>query len=445
MGRRAKPPSYLRFAKPDGSVHARCCLFRKTVYLGKYGSEESYERFKRIQARWQAAFAAGHTGTGRVSAGPAPAATEGFHRTVEELIARFWLYAEGRYRTAEGKPTKELINYRAALRPLRRLCGDLPVSEFGPRALREVRDAMASGSWMTDDEKAETRARGWKIGWCRRVVNRNLVRLRTFLRWCETEELLEESRVSSLCKVRGLELGEQAVRESPDRLPVPEADLAATLPRLRAVIRALVELQLLTAARPSELVKLTAADLRRDGRFQIGGQSVHIPGCWVYDPTEHKLAHKKIKRIILFGPRAQEVLAPFSERAENGAAHLFSPRETVASWRETQRQLRKTKVQPCQQKRKAKRDAWAAQRLRAPGSHYTVSSYAHAIAAACAKQPAITPWSPYRLRHNAATRLQEQFGWEVAQLVMGHCSPQTTAIYVTQTWKKAGAAVAEVG
>ena len=330
------------------------------------------------------------------------------------------------------------------LRPLIRLCGNLPAIEFGSKLLRGVRDALASGSWMNAEEKARCEARGWKVGWCRRVVNRNLVRLRTFLRWCETEELLPESRVASLCKVRGLELGEQGVRESPDRLPVPEEDLAATLPRLRPVIRALAELQLLTAARPSELVKLTPGDLRRDGRFQIGNQALHVAGCWVYAPADHKTAGKKKKRVILFGPRAQAVLAPFMAGRADGE-FLFSPRETVASWRAEQRQLRKTKVQPSQQKRDEWRAAHRETAHRAPGRHYTVSSYEHAIKAACNREPKIAPWSPYMLRHNAATRLQEQFGWEIAQLLMGHSSPQTTAIYVMQTWRKAGEAVASAG
>ena len=120
MGRHSRPPTYLRHKKPDGSVHARCCLFRRTVYLGKYGSPASYERFKTVQARWQAemakraaeAAAAGQMGIASPAAVPF---TD--QLTVNDLVAQFWVHATARYRRADGRPTTELGNYRCAYGP----------------------------------------------------------------------------------------------------------------------------------------------------------------------------------------------------------------------------------------------------------------------------------------------------------------------------------------
>jgi hypothetical protein len=244
MARPCKPPSYLRCVRQDGSQWARTVLFGTTIHLGPYGSKASYERFAEVQSRWWARQAELKRQPARLPQAPSSSRP----RRVEDLLAHFWLHAERRYRRADGTAKKELVNYRAALWPLKRLCGPPAIEDFGPRALGQVRDAMITGAWLSDEERAERAARGKPAGYCRRVLNRNLVRLRTMFRWLETEELLDAGRVASLCKVRGLELDELGVRETADRLPVPEDHLAATLPRLHPVARALVELQLLTAA-----------------------------------------------------------------------------------------------------------------------------------------------------------------------------------------------------
>ena len=48
--------------------------------------------------------------------------------------------------------------------------------------------------------------------------------------------------------------------------------------------------------------------------------------------------------------------------------------------------------------------------------------------AAC-KAGAIPHWHPYQLRHNAATRLVQQFGRDVARMVLGHRQISLTRVY----------------
>jgi site-specific recombinase XerD len=46
-------------------------------------------------------------------------------------------------------------------------------------------------------------------------------------------------------------------------------------------------------------------------------------------------------------------------------------------------------------------------------------------------------WFPYQLRHNAATYLREQYGLEMARIILGHSSAVTTEIYAEVDYKKA--------
>ena len=99
--------------------------------------------------------------------------------------------------------------------------------------------------------------------------------------------------------------------------------------------------------------------------------------------------------------------------------------------------------------------------------HYTVNSYARAViyalgkantAAACdtckplrpaercaACKTAIPHWHPYQLRHNAATRLVQQFGRDVGRMVLGHRQISMTRVYALDDVRKAADAIAGSG
>ncbi len=83
---------------------------------------------------------------------------------------------------------------------------------------------------------------------------------------------------------------------------------------------------------------------------------------------------------------------------------------------------------------------------RAPrkGTRYRIDSYGHAIARACLRA-GVAHWFPHQLRHNAATRLVAEFGWEIARIVLGHRQVQTTQIYAMDGYAKAIEAMGKVG
>ena len=54
-------------------------------------------------------------------------------------------------------------------------------------------------------------------------------------------------------------------------------------------------------------------------------------------------------------------------------------------------------------------------------------------------------WSPNQLRHSRATELRERYGIEVAQNVLGHSDPRTTAIYAERDYATAARIMQEIG
>src|SRR5262249_19041474 len=132
LHRRARLPKY-RHYKPKGLAVVR--IDGRDVYLGKFNSAESREKYRRVIAEWLA------LGEPVRAIRPHPDSPAG--PTIGELILAFWpRFAEGHYRRPDGRPTGELDNYRDSLRPLRRLYGHTAAGDFGPLALKAVRQSM---------------------------------------------------------------------------------------------------------------------------------------------------------------------------------------------------------------------------------------------------------------------------------------------------------------
>jgi integrase len=224
----------------------------KDIYLGKYGSPESRERYGRLIAEWFA--------TGRVEpTKPLPMAQQPpAPLTIAELILAYWKHAETYYRTREGKPTQEQDNLRVALRPLRKLYGRTPARDFGPLALQAVRQDMI------------------RSGLCRTTINARANRIRRVFKWAVSVEMIPASVTHALRDVDGLSEGRSEAREADAVEPVPIGVVEATLPHLPRPVAAMVRLQLLTGCRAGEVMAMRGCDL--------------TPGdpTWEYRPAHHK-------------------------------------------------------------------------------------------------------------------------------------------------------------
>jgi integrase len=403
---------------------------RRDVLLGKYDTPESRAEYLRVLAEWEAA--------GRRAAGRADGAAPGL--SVNELILRFWKWAETHYRDTGGGPSTELRDYKPTLRPLRELYGSAPAAEFSPLKLKAVRGRMVDA------------------GLSRGVVNQRIGRIVRMFKWAVSEELVTESTWRALTTVRGLERGRSTARETEPVGPVADAVVDATLPFLTVPVRAMVKLQRLTGARPGEVCQMRGCDLDTTG------------AVWLYRPPRHKTAHRGKPRVIALGPQAQEVVKPFLRL--DLQAFLFSPRAAIEHRQTELRSLRKTPVQPSQQNRKKRKPK------RAPGERYTTMTYGKAIADACERafpcpppvgravgekikdwRGRLTPeqraelrawnaahrWHPHQLRHTHATEVRRRYGLEAAQVALGHAQANVTEIYAERNLGLAVKVAAEIG
>lgn len=406
----AKTPPY-RCQKSKPYDRAFVVLGGCRVYLGRYGTPESRAEYDRRIAEWLA--------HGR----RLPATPEVL--TVKELVARFWKHVQEYYRRPDGTAAAEVDNYRLALRPVVAIYGTTGAADFGPRALKVCRE------WFIERDAS------------RRYINKHVTRIRAMFRWAAAEELLPVAVFQTLQAVPGLKAGRCAARETDPVRPVADHLIDAIRPHVSRQVWAIVQLQLLTAARAGELVTMRARDIDVSGKV------------WTYAPREHKTAHHGHRRTIYLGPSAQAVVRPFmADRSVD--APLFSPRDAEAERRIRLHKARVTRLS-CGNKPGSNRKAAPAW---TPGDAYDVASYRRAIQRACdlafpvpdgldgaaaAQWRKDHAWHPHQLRHNAATHLRKEFGLETARIILGHRSAAITEVYAELDHEKAVEAAAKVG
>jgi integrase len=219
--------------------------------------------------------------------------------------------------------------------------------------------------------------------------------------------------------------------------------------------------------RSGEVLPLCADQLNRTGII------------WVYRPAKHKTAHRNKRRVISFGPRAQEVLmqfirircplcgvegrpprigsqngclcGPCADHAEENSIvgpwprievdtdrPLFSPIDEQTERYENLRAKRKTRVQPSQENRKKPLPS------RSPGLTYRPTNYGNAVRRACLKA-GVKPWHPHQLRHTFGTLARQVCGLEGAAAAQGHAKTDTTEIYAEKNLHLAAEVARRIG
>jgi integrase len=273
-------------------------------YLGQHGTPGSRAVYDRLVAEWLA----------RKPDVPCP--------TVDEIIIRYMEFARLYYRKA-GAETAEVANLKLSLRPLHARFGALGVIDFGPRALKSVRQDMIAA------------------GVSRVEINRRVGRIRRMIRWAAAEELIPAGIVVALSTVTDLKKGRSTAREIPPITAVPEPHVDAIRLFVSRQVWAMIELQRLTAMRPGEVTIMRTGDLDVSGPI------------WTYRPSAHKMDHTGRSRTIQLGPRAQEVLRRWLR--PNLEEFLFQPQEAEWERQAERRKRRKTQVQPSQRDRSTPR------------------------------------------------------------------------------------------
>jgi integrase len=438
--RRHKQSSQAVVTLPDGIGG------RRDVLLGKHGTAESRAEYARVIAEWEAN---ARRLPPRSAAGFAP------DLSVNEVALAYWNHAVVYYGFDKDPASGARYNLRDVLRLLRRLYGHTRAADFGPLALKACQAEMV------------------RLGWSRTYVNAQVDRLRSAFKWAASEEMIAASIYEALRTVDGLRRGHTEAREGKKVKPVSGGHVEVTIPHMPPMVQAMVRLQQLTGCRPDEVCRLRPLDL------DMGN-----PSCWVYRPGsdqgahgEHKTAHHGHERIILIGPRAQEVLRPYLGTKLDG--YCFNPAEGEAARSTRRRQARQTPLYPSHLKLMARKRK--KRRVRAPGDRYDTAGYRRAIYRACDKAfplpdrlaPRVVDgkresrkawwarltveekakvrawrrehqWHPNRLRHSRATELRPH-GLDVVKTILGHSKVETTQIYSEKDLAAAMELVSKIG
>lgn len=389
----------------SGQAVVRLC--GKDHYLGRYGSAAAQNAYDALIGEWLT--------RGRTLARPESGLT------VTEVIAAYLRHAKGYY-VKDGKPTSEFHCIVSAMRPVKTLYGRTPADRFDSIALQSVVRRMVEGGPAPIVSTGKTKK---KCGLARKTINDHTHRIRRAFRWAAKQQLVSDAVVTSLATVEALKRGRTKARDTQKVKPVPEAFVSAIESLVSPQVWAMVQLQLLTGMRPGEVCIIRAADLDTSGKV------------WLYRPERFKTEHLDNSREVCIGPKAQAILKPWL--STDLQAYLFSPSEAEAQRNATRRQERTTPMTPSQANRKPK-----ARPKRRAGSRYSPVSYRRAIQRACEKAK-VPAWHPHRLRHNAATTLRREYGIEVARVILGHGTLNTTEIYAEADRTKAAEVMRKIG
>lgn len=361
--KRGRPQTLLpSYRLHKGSGQAVVTIRGKTCYLGPFGSDESRRKYGEALAE-----ASGGVAIDPLAKASKPCSVDP-GPSIAVLCVAFVDYAESYY-VKDGKQTDEVGCYESLIRILRKTHGLTPLAEFGPNHLRAVRDAMIESDW----------SRGY--------INRQVNRLRHMVKWAVGRDMVNPSVLERLRAVESLSAGRTDARETRARGAVPKATITAVKAEIRSKkAKALIDLQLATAARPGELLQLTTSMIDRSKEV------------WTVALRNHKTRHFGKARILAFGPKAQAILMPF--------LRLEAPDELL----------------------------FAIQR----------STYAQIVRRAC-DRAGVARFVPHELRHTGGTHYHDELGFEAARAMLGHARPDMTAHYSNNLREKAAAAAAVLG
>ncbi len=368
-------------------------------YCGPWGSKQAQAEYNRLVGEW-------------LASGGAPRVKTGI--SVAEVVLAYRRFARGYY----SPPSKEESQIRLALSPVVERYGHTLAREFGPLALKAVRQ-----DWIAQ-------------GLARKYINQRVGRIVRAWGWAVENELLPAECWQALKAVKGLRAGRSAAKETAPVRPVHDDVFEATLAEIKSPqIRDMLRLMRLTGARSGEVCIMRTGDIDRS------------VSPWAYRPQTHKTAHRGHDKVIFIGPKAQAVLEVWL-RADPDA-YLFQPREASAAVRAASMiadRSEEDRARGAKNKRaaEARKRGGKARNRRLPGERYTPGRVGHAVGRAC-ERGEIEHWHPHQLRHTAATELRREIGIEAARVVLGHRSPGITEVYAEADRKAAAAHMSRLG
>jgi integrase len=204
------------------------------VHLGVYGSPEAEKEYRRVIAEWN---------TGMIA--PKPERTENI--TVAELVLRFLKERQGKVSFTQWD------NERRTAVVLVSLYGDTDTATFDINCLLTLRNEFV------------------RKGYVRQKINERVRNIAFIFRWGVPYKIVPANVYHELKALIPIKKGEYDLPESKERPIVSLADIEKTLAELSPVIRAMVEIHLATAARPTEIgeMRIENIDQKTDDLWAV--------------------------------------------------------------------------------------------------------------------------------------------------------------------------------
>lgn len=359
--RKVKVPKYCHH-KATGQAYVH--LDGADHYLGKHGTPESFQKYATLIGE--------HSVGAIITHGQHATPTTG--TTVAEVAAAYLKHAI-RYYVKNGKVSSEVCCIKSAIRHLVALYADLPANDFGPIALKAVRQRMV------DVKEKSVRGKAVPIQWTRRFINMSVGRIRRMFKWAVENELVEPTVLTKLQAVAPLLAGRTEAREHEPRHPIDLNVIEKVKALVPARTKDLIDLWLIMGARPGELVQLTGEMIDRT--------KYATKGVWVAELKDHKTAHRGKQRVLIFNLRCQEILLRYMNA--DPTKRLFAVNR---------------------------------------------ASVSDGIKKAC-RELKIPVFTAHWLRHTYATRARAEGGLDVAQVTLGHANASMTELYASLDLNKA--------
>jgi integrase len=373
LTRNVKGKQYAYTRLPDGSRPS----------LGRAGSPESWERFSEIQRSLS------HHNDAIAPEGSQVLTQE---LTVAELAERYLRHRETEQQAGRLARKTFLLN-RTVVLTLAESNGDLLTSQFGPRALGAIQRKLTTTPCQNHSGRHRGKTDPPVLS--RSEVNRRVNGIRSIFRWGVSQELVPPTVLTALEALPGVRRG--SARETPERKPVPVADVESVIKYLRRgkdqretrhqrdisrdnAIADALEFLRWTGCRPGEACSLRIGDLRLD---QVPPRAIL---------REHKTMNSTgtPRDIPLNDASARVINAALEHRKSMSADSFVFGHESKTGF-----------------------------------NSICANGIYQAVTRVC-KQAGIPRWTPYQIRHTVASAVVAATGSElVAAALLGHSQDST--------------------
>lgn len=421
MGRR-KNTEFPRAKVHAASGRSRVRVCGREIWLGPAGSPEADRRYREILAAWVASGGksidtAGEPATttrsmptapASTATPPTPAATTSPAESVIPDLTVGGLVIQYLAHIQAGRTKAELASVSKWWRA--REVGNatysrqaLPVTQFGPRVLREIRDELANSPKQYEFE-------GGPQYRARTHVNRLVREIVTMFGWGVSEELVPVTVWQALKTTPHLRPGESKARETEKRQPVTDDHFEAVLPFLPPVVADLLRFARLASCRPDEAARLRMEDVEPAG------------AVFKWTLRKHKTQRTVGTKAIPIGPRAAAVMQRWAAGKQ--------PADLVFSRADRDRVQVEGTI--------------PMRTLRSKRQQFDTDQITKWVRTACdlAKTPR---WTTYQLRHAGLTAVRRECGVEAEAAIAGWTTPKLAYHYAQLAFEEGAAAAAKLG